>query len=273
MADLSDVENVLVATCAAALYPNGTGSASAAGVAVTVIAGWPIPAQVDAVLAAGNALVSVFPMPGMDANTTRFAADMQPQTAVPAAKLTLAVAGNQITVGGAILAGEAATALVNYRPYSYAVKVTDTAATVAAALAALIPNATAAGSVITIASVFDIRALVSVPVLMQAEVARQSRVFLVSAWCPTPAVRDAVIKAIDVALKQQSRIVMPDNTYARMIYRGTLQTDEMAKQRIYRRDLRYEIEYVTTATETDNTVTNFGINITPTNAPTTTINI
>lgn len=273
MADLSDVIDALANLASTAVYPNGINQPSAPGCTVSVVSGWPIPEQLDDILAAGNAVVSVYAMPELETNTTRFASVMEPPDSMPSAQLTLTVSGNQITVGGTINGGESATIAVNYQPYSHRVTNTDTTATIASALAALIPNATAVGCVITLGSVFDVQVAVSVPVTMQSEIARQRRVFLITAWCPTPALRTAVIRPIDVALKEQPRIVMSDNTYARLIYRGTLQTDELAKQRIYRRDLRYEIEYITTATEVDNTVTNLAISISLNNGAAKVVNI
>lgn len=273
MADQSEVTSALAALAAGVIYPNGIGQPSVAGVTVTIAAGWPVPAQLDAIIKAGDAMLTVYPMPGMESNTTRFLPQMTPKTSIPAASLTLTMAANQITVGGTIKAGEAATVKVNYQPYSVGVGASDTTATIAAALAAAIPNASAAGSVVTITGAFDISASVSAPVEMQSEVGRQTKVFKLVAWCPTPAVRTLLGKAVDGAFRQAPRMLLPDNTYGRLIYRGTIETDDAAKQRIYRRDLHYEVEYATTATETDNTVTSFGIGITPTNGTTKTINI
>jgi hypothetical protein len=273
LADLSDVQNTLASLATAALYPNGASQPSAAGVTVTVVPGWPIPAQLDAIIKAGAGMVSVYQMPGMGKNTTRFLGDDDSQNVIPAAKLTLSVYMNRVTVGGSINPGEAATLTVNYQPHSYAVQETDTVETIAAALAAMIPGASASGYVITINGVFDIEAAISVPVVMQQEIGRQAQVFMVSAWAPIPAVRDAIGKELEISFKKQPRIVMPDNTWARMLYRGTIETDTLQKQRIYRRNLLYEVEYALVATETDNTVTNFGVTTTPANGSSITVNI
>jgi hypothetical protein len=273
VADLSDVTNTLATLATAALYPAGTAQPSVVGVTITTASGWPEPKQLDAILAAGNAMLTVYPVDGTETNTTRFLAQMEPLTAIPAAQLSLTVTGNRITVGGSIKAGEAATISVNYKAVSYGVQASDTVATVAAALAAMTAGATASGAVITVSGAFDIAATVSVPVAMQAEIARQTRLFMLSAWCPTPAIRDLMAPAVDLNLKCMPRITLPDNTLARLIYRGTLETDYLAKQRIYRRDLRYEVEYVTTATETDNTVSKLATGIAPTAGSTFTINI
>lgn len=275
MADISDVEDVLAQLATTAIYPSGTGVPSVPGPTVKLATGWPLPQQLDQILAAGHVMVTVFAKSMTEQNTTRFPPQMQVLTGIPAPELTLTVASNRITVGGSIKAGEAATALVNYFGYSYGVKENDTFAIIAASLAALIPNATAAGAVITLNQVFDISVRVSVPVVMQEEIARQKREIFITTWAPSPDARKQVAQVIDGFLKspEQARILMPDNTLARLIYRGTMETDHLAKQRIYRRDLRYEVEYVTSKTEIDNTVTDFGVNVTPTGGITTTFNI
>ncbi len=275
MADLSDVEAALAQLAVTAIYPAGTAQPSVAGVTVTVASGWPEPQQLDGIMAAGNAMVTVFSKLGCEENTTRFVPVMTAVNGVPAAQLTLAVAGNRITVGGAIHPGEAASVLVNYQAYHHGVQAGDSFASIAGALAALIPNASASGTVITVAQAFDIAASVSVPVAMQAEIARQRKEFLISIWAATPAIRALLGASVDLYMKAaaQKRIVLPDETLARLTYRGTLETDHLAKERIYRRDLRYEVEYVTSSGELDNTVTSFSTAVVPAGGFTTTINI
>jgi hypothetical protein len=273
MADLSDVNNTLASLATTAIYPNGASQTSVAGVTVTTATGWPVPTQLDAIMAAGNAMVTVYPMKDTETNTTRFMPQMEIATTIPAAQLSLSVSGNQVTIGGSIKAGEVATLFVNYHAFSHSVIATDTAITIAQALSAQILGSTVSDSVVTVNGAFDIEVAVSVPVAMQSEVARQSRSFMVTAWCPTPAIRDAIMQAVDSSFKRMKRIVLPDGTMARMIYRGTQETDFLVKQRIYRRDLRYEVEYVTIATETDNTITDFAVGVTPTAGSTININI
>ena len=63
MPDLSDVSAQIATICAATCYPNGTGSPSIAGVDIRIFEGWPVPAQLDADIAAGKINVSVYPVP------------------------------------------------------------------------------------------------------------------------------------------------------------------------------------------------------------------
>lgn len=273
MADLSDVIDVLGSLAGAALYPNGNAQPSVIGTPVVVRGGWPVPAQLKALIAANSAMVSVYQMNGMGKNTTRFLGDDDSQNAIPVAQLTLIVFANQVTVGGTINPGEAATLTVNYQPYSHSVLDSDTVDSIAAALAALIPGASASGAEITINGAFSIEAAISVPVPVQQEIGRQAQVFMLVAWAPAPAMRDSICKVIELAFKQQPRIAMPDNTWARLLYRGTIEMDSAQKQEIYRRNLLYEVEYALMATDTLNTVTNFGVTTTPTGGIPKTTNI
>jgi hypothetical protein len=273
MSDISDVRNTLGALAGAALYPNGTGQSSAVGATVVVRSGWPVPQQLKALVGTGNAMISIYQMPGMGKNTTRFLGDDDVQATIPAPELSLTIASNHVTVGGTINPGEAATLRVNYQPYSYAVKQTDTVDTVAAALAALIPGASVNGAEITINGVFDIESAISVPVTVQQEIGRQAQVFMVVVWAPSELLRDAICRTLELSFKQQPRIVMPDNTWARLLYRGVTDFDVSERSQIYRRNLLYEVEYALMAPVTENTVTNFGVTTTPTNGSPNTTNI
>jgi hypothetical protein len=255
------------------MYPNGTGQPSVVNTTVVVRSGWPVPQQLKALMASSDVMISIYGMPGIGKNTTRFLGDDDAQASIPAPNIAITISGNQVTVSGTIKAGEAATIKVNYQPYSYAIQATDTVNTIAAALAALIPHATANGAVITISEVFDIEAAISVPVTVQQEIGRQAQVFMIVIWAPTELLRDAAGRALELAFKQQPRITMPDNTWARLLYRGVTQTDGAEKQQIYRRNLLYEVEYALTAPVTENTVTNLGVNITPANGSSFNVNI
>jgi len=273
MADISDVINTLGSLAGAAMYPNGTGQASVVNTAVVVRSGWPVPQQLKALMAAGNVMVTIYGMPGMGKNTTRFLGDDDAQASIPAPQLSLTISGNQVTVGGSIKAGEAPMLKVNYKSYSYAVQATDTVSTIAAALAALIPGATVSGPAITLSNVFDVEGAISVPVTVQQEIGRQAQVFMIVIWAPTELLRDAAGHALELAFKQQPRITMPDNTWSRLLYRGVTQTDGSEKQQIYRRNLLYEVEYALTQPVTENTVTHLGVNITPANGASFNVNI
>lgn len=264
MADLSDVSVWLEAQCAAICYPTGTGQPpiTGAGKTISLGRGWPDPKSLDQVMAAGagNAYVSIYPMPGMERNTTRFPKKWQ-QVSVQTATLTLVVSGRTITVGGTPAVGQAAVATVGGIGYGYQLRIGDTLAGIATALAALIPGASAVGAVITVATVSTVTAVVSVTGTAAMELRRQQRVFGVYIWAPDPVTRDTVAQALDLYFAGVERFTLADGFSSRLIYHGTTQDDGLQTRSIYKRALMYSVEYATTQTQTTQTVgaTNAGV--------------
>jgi len=269
MADLSDVLAVLAAQVAAAIYPSGTGAPSAAGVAVKIYPGWPVAAQLDTDIKATAPIchVSIYPRPE-ESNTTRYPPNWQ-QTAVNTATLTLTVAGQTMTVGGAVPPANNphnVMVLANGKPYVYAVQVGDTLASIAAALAALIAvdiaGTAAAGAVITLPnSARLLAARVGVTGTAVREVRRQERLFQIGIWANTAANRDTLAKVIDAALAFTTFLAMPDAVAARLRYKNSAMSDALQKDCIFRRDLFYSVEFATTQTETETQITQEQLNV------------
>lgn len=261
MADLTDVQNALVAIVAAALYPSGTGAPSVPGMPVKIYAGWPLPQQLDADLKAGTCHVTVYSR-AEERNTTRYGLAWQPQT-LQTATLTLTATGQTVTIGGAIPpVGNPHNAVVfaNTKPYVYAVQPSDALAGVAAALAALIavdvPGTTAAGAVLTLPSSARVGAVrVGVTGTVIRETGRQEKLFQISVWADTPDHRTAVAVPTNGALSGTLRFTLPDGSSARLIYKSTFESDKFEKDDLYRRDLLYTVEFATTQTDTATQVT------------------
>jgi hypothetical protein len=247
MADIIDVQQGLAALAAQAVYPNGTGQPSVAGVDILIYPGWPQQANLDADLLAGKVHVSIFPT-AMERNTTRYPRDDWQELAVNAATLTLTIAGQTVTVGGAMPSpfhAQNVMVMVNGLPYVYATQANDTLTSIATALAALIPGASNVGAVITVVGIIS-EARVGTSGTLIRETRRQERVFMLTVWADTPVKRDAVAKAIDELMATTQFLTMPDEYAARLIYRGSPVTDGHQKANLYRRDLNYSVEYATT---------------------------
>lgn len=263
MADLSDVETALLTLIQTAVYPNSTSSPSVVNADVRIYRGWPIAAQLDSDLAAGRAHVSVYAQPNVERNTTRYQREEQTQTA-PVHTLTGSVNGNAVTIGGTVSTPQTVIVLCGTKfAFTYAVQSGDTLSTIAAAVAALIavqfPGTAAVGAVITI---------VGQPGVVQARIAgqgstwteqgRQDRGFQIGCWCPTPALRDVLVPAIDLALRKLDRITLVDGSSAHIRYERTFTSDEGEKVQVFRRDLFYMIEYATASIATAYEVGAFG---------------
>ncbi|MBM7045439.1 hypothetical protein [Rhizobium lusitanum] len=253
MADISDVEKAIVTLVSAALYPNGTSEPSAIAAPCKVMRGWPVPGQLDTDLGTGTLTVSIFPMAGMERNTTRFTTDLQ-TLSIPSPTITAMVAGQTITFAGTIgTAQNVGVTLGDWQPASqtfvYPATISDTMTTIAAGLAALLVAggvaATANGPVLTLPATAVATAIVGVFGTMWQEFKRQERGIMVSLWCPDPGMRDLAAPIIDLALVQNEHLLLPDGSGARMVYQRTMISDERQTLNIYRRDLIYMVEYGT----------------------------
>jgi hypothetical protein len=254
MSSIYDVGTALKELAANAVYPSGTSQPSVADVDVKVVYGWPQKDKLDADILAGKAQVSIFPLNGMERQTNFYQRVWQPLN-IPLPTLLLTVANNTITVGGTPSTPESCMVIVNGVGYAYEVQAGDTLATIATALASIIPNASAVGPVITIANAYSIIARVNVAGTSVRPLKTQERIFAITVWAPTPEAREAIGSAIEVLFAATQRIAMNDGFFIQMGYRSTYEEDDLQKGLIYRRDLRYAVEYTTTQTQTDYTIT------------------
>lgn len=252
MADQTDVETVLATLAAAALYPSGTSNPSVPGPDCRIYRGWPVPAALDADLAAGRINVTVFPLEFKLRNVTRYPAQWAPlEVSVPA--LQASVSGVSATFYGTASAAQLAGLLVDGRTYVYRTQANDTPELVAANLAALvradrIALLTHASVAIPGAAQIEARTVADGGVLM--ELRRQEQHFRITAWCPDPASRDATASCIDADFAARRFIDLPDGTQGRLLYAATAVFDQSQDAALYRRDLIYSVEYATTRSTT-----------------------
>ncbi len=249
MADLSDVEAALVGAVMGAVYPSGLTMPSVTGGPVRVYRGWPISGALAADLAAGVVNISVFPVPGATRNTTRWGPVVNVTPGV--ATLTVAAQGNSATFGGSGGAGQLAGLLVGGQPHVYVGQAGDTAAVAAAVLAQSVQSVRPcllSGSTVTVPGVSSLVARVAVYASSTTEWARQEQGFRISAWCPTPALRDLVCGVMGSALAATSFLRLADGSGGRVRYRSGTSIDDDQDAQVYRRDLVYDVEYGTSVT-------------------------
>ena len=259
MADISDVYSALLSVIAGIFYPSGqpTNTIATSPVTGTIVRyypGWPQKAQLDQDLGNNVVNISVFAPPGTEQNTTRF--PRQWQVATPAQHTLTATVddtGTIITIGGTVSTSQNVAAIVNGTPFVYQSQASDTLSSVASGLAALIAaggfSASASGAAVTISGAKSLVARVGGIATMLKEVRRQNRLFQISFWCPTPALRDTAVKAVDPVLAATNFLSLADGSMGRLIYQRTFVDDAAEKAGCYRRDLFYAVEYGTTITE------------------------
>lgn len=246
MADQSDVEDTLAFLVSAALYPNGTTAASVPGADCRVYRGWPNAPALDNDLRAGVVNVTVFPSHGPGQVTTRY---QQQWSSIPATPvLTVSVSGQSVSFAGRADLGQLAGILVDDATYPYRTQTGDTPASVAANLAVLARADTIVqltGATLTVPSASRLVARVVADAPSQMQVRRQLQTFRVTAWCPTPTLRDITATVIDQAFAGTSFIDLPDGSQGRLTYAGTTVLDQAQDTLLYRRDLLYRVEYPT----------------------------
>lgn len=244
MADQADVENALASVIADALYPNGTAQASIVGVECSVARGWPTESGVNAAVNAGNVLITVHQRAGFSRDATRYSRNAF-VVSQSAPTVTASVSGFVVTIGGTITAGNIVAILADNIAYTYVVLASDTAATIASALAAEIPNATASGSTITLpSSQPEPQAVVVNGGKIGVEVGRQLAGFQVDVWAPSPALRDSIFATLCPALMFNFRLTLADNSTATLMSFQESGPDDMpSREKMFRRNVLCIFEY------------------------------
>ncbi len=82
------------------------------------------------------------------------------------------------------------------------------------------------------------------------EIRRQQQSFRITAWCPTPALRDATCAAVDDAFAATPFLTLADGSAARLRFTSTTTFDQSQDAALYRRDLLYSVEFPTTQAAT-----------------------
>jgi hypothetical protein len=268
MADIGDVANALVALCGTALYPAGVGAGSPVGLNFRIYRGHPTPKVLDEDIVAGFAIVGgayqlvtpgariahvcVNPRPGVGRAAKSYV--FNAPTSTPAsATLTAVVAGDTVTLGGTIAAGQGMAVDANGIAAGAAAGSADTLATlatlVAAALTSAGATASAAGPVITVpgAPSGTLYANGFVLVATGQEVRRQIQGFDITIYAPGRDARDAISAAISPALGAVTRVVMPDGFQAKIDPASPIELDDdrPEKELLFVRKLFYAVEYAT----------------------------
>jgi hypothetical protein len=255
MADLSDVETMLVDEVLAALYPRGLRNPSAVGVVCRMYRGWPSSAALDRDLVAGVVNVSVFSVPGQQHNTTRF-----PDTwhaGEPPTELLATVTGDSVTFAGVATAGQVIGLLVDGAVYRYVTVDGDTPSQVALALLELMATDRVVlllGPTLRLPGVAVLLARVVRVVPAWREVRRQRAAFRISFWCPTPLIRDQVVSLADLYLASQTFVDLPDRSAGNLRFVRSETIDRASDADLFRRDLIYEVEFATVQRETQPTL-------------------
>ena len=247
MPSQSDVEIALVELVAGTFYPNGLASAPAISAESRVYRGWPSATTLEKDLSTGVINVSVLPIGGAAADTTRYLPSWLPSPVIPT--LTVSVAGDTVTFAGAAGVGQLAGILIDGHSFVHRVVAGDTPELIASLLASVIAEtqpASVSDSTITIDNATTMVARTAADASASLELRRQKQSFRLTVWSPTPELRDDACAVLDVALAATPFLTLSDGSAARMQFMSTTSLDEREDAMLYRRDMTYTVEYPTT---------------------------
>jgi hypothetical protein len=265
MADASDVENALVVLVDSILYPNGDYASPITGVPTRIYRGWPNSEQLDPDLAAGVGHVSIFEAAGF-ARLTGGYLDGDATIAVAPTLTATVSTSNVVTLGGTPGLGQLVGVVVDGTPYAYALTATDTLATAASALAALVGGgvivdfsgnqisglttdgyAVASGATIAFSTALPVIARTSAVGKSIATPRQQMVAFRITLWMPTTTARDAVASYLDGQMSAIRFITFSDGTSGRIMWRNTSTDDVPQKELLWKRDFLYTVQFATSA--------------------------
>lgn len=249
MADITDVEDKIVAIIDGAIYPNGDTQPSAmtGATPVKIGRGWPLPASLDADLAAGKVTITVYPLAGSATPTYQLLDETYVVT--PAAVTShVAVADDVITVTGTLSPAEFLTLIIDDTAIC-----SQTGANVAAMLSALAteaqgkgyPAAAATSTTLTIPFTRSLVVRQGGKGVLGKVIHRQRASIMVSVWAPDDAKRTQAAILADIEIKKNIKITLPDTSQCILRYMRSACSDQMEKANLYRRDLIYDAEFAT----------------------------
>lgn len=255
MADQADVMDALQAMSFAACYPQSLSNPSITTRVIDIGQGWPLARDLDAAIAAGTTIVSIYAVPGTT-GTTPTPFDWNPGTVVPPVRGMVAEPTEQgFQIYGLPYPGEYVSVIVGGRSYSVPAEACESVEVVAAYLSYAIAEAYPGtvwvkapevnGAAVTIPGGADVVVRVGAPATVGQISHRQKQNFQITVWAPTPADRTAVARAIDVALKRQNTIILPDTSTAVVIGTGSNLDDKRQETSGFHRALTYSVEWDT----------------------------
>jgi hypothetical protein len=246
MVSLRQVAQTVAQLAASACYPNGISQPSITGALVRTAADDPRSVELDADLAAGGTFVRVLPQQGVS-RPAAVSLSGEQEVVTPAATMSATISGTVVTFSGTVTAGWPAMLVVNGIACAYAPTATDTLATVAAAMAALLagtyPGTIAAGAMLTIPGATSIVAYFPTEGTTALALLRQTQGFAVTIFAPGPDVRDTVGNAVKLAIIQNPQLTLPDGTVGLLLFTAEYDNNQPSKELDFERVLLCQVEY------------------------------
>ncbi|NHN93641.1 hypothetical protein [Acetobacter sicerae] len=263
MTDIAGVSTALTRAVDAIVYPNGDSAASLTGRRTIIRRGWitnedytgscSLALGVDYVFvtALSGAFKSIACELGMPwRETSLVPATVSIQTVGNTATVVFPSSGQASGIVGLHITPDGTGALHARSVVGHVVTATDTPASVAAALATLVPGASSSGGTLRIPSATALRGAVGGHADIARVTRRQQQMFNVSIWTGTWSARDDLGFAIDAGLSGDPFFPAPDGSMILVESAGSYDVDTMMTQNIWRRDLKFRCTFDTLQTDT-----------------------
>jgi hypothetical protein len=283
VSDTSQVEAAVVSLLGTILYPNGPAAPSVIGYHVNIERGWPTEADIRFAGQKQQVLVRVYGVSGLSRDVTRYPRDWMDYpnptltlTATLGVNLGTLVEGSSpypplitgggqpislgggsanfnIVFGGVPALGQYVGVILDRGAYAaHPVTATDALEDIAAGIASQIAGAAASGPSVSLPT-----GLILTPVVNLAssgpsamEVGRDSQMFTVASWSPSPQLRDALMQTIYPYLAYTYRLTLPNGGQATLMnISSTGPEDVTSRAGEWRRDLRLDYNYPLTISQ------------------------
>lgn len=258
MADIVSIARAIVAQMEAITYPNGKGKPSVTGRPIKIRRGWITEADysgASCTMGNGTDFITVMDLQGgwrrIDEPLGR---PWRQEDTIPAT-VSIATEGNTAAV--ALQANATPSGIVGLRIRSngttipdrsvaaYAVQATDTATTIAAALAAQIPGATSSGPTVTVPDATNLSGAAGgyAPAVRTAR--RQQQLFQVTVWSASTKARDALGTAVENGMAFIDWLTDVNGSTFQIEARGDWNNDAAQNSGIFMRPFRFLATYDT----------------------------
>lgn len=244
MPDLEEVTST-IAGCISSALSNPDGS-SKSGVQTRITPGWPVTDDLKAILAAGQVMITVYPLTGASTNTTRHQAKWT-ELSPPVITTTVSISDNVITLGGTITLPLNVGVQLGWRKAAYAAQSNDTLATFTAGVTGAMQsagmNATASGTQITVVDGERVKVALGSSSVFCREAYRTKQTFVIATWAPSQTLRLATTKVFTGSFFAQPSIALPDYSTGMLLYQRDAVSDTSEVEGLYRRDQYLTVEY------------------------------
>jgi hypothetical protein len=193
--------------------------------------------------------ISIYPVSGLGSNTTRYFRD-EITTRRATQTLFISASGNTATLTG--LAGPGQIVGIGYGRVGWTHRVlgSDTPESILDAFRARIPGSSRTGTTLTLPTSQPLIARVGLEGTSTTLLSQESQVFQITIWAANPDLRERLGSQVKVAMARIRDLLMPDGIRTGVPrLTSSMMSDRSGTEDVWKRDMRWSIDYSTTLVE------------------------